>query len=299
MKAPMYVSPWVRCPSCGNPIQVEQKQIIDYFKGQLIACARCHSTLDWWSTSCREIEDNFMQNQAFVFIGAQTLLFQLELKNGLKTIYRFSDYGTPKDAKILYVNYTPDGGGLFPIEMHGNVSTKRFLGDEVVLYPAPLAAGKIPGDTKVNVMVSWVPRTVNDESWQSLVDAFEAFAHEKYSSMVVPANVAVESALCRVLTTYLEKFVSKKRVEDFLENAATYGHQLNVLIPTIASLKSLPLLPNHVRGALNKLRSFRNDLAHAGVLEKPLDPRSAAEALCGALFGFYYVRYIEEQLALP
>lgn len=238
-----------------------------------------------------------MYNQAFAFIGAQTLLFQLLLKSGQRATYRFSDYGIPSDAKILYVNYTPSGGGLFPVEMHGNVPTRRFLANEVVLYPVPFSANQTAGDTEVNVMVSWVPRTANDESWQSLVDAFEAFAHARYSSMVVPANVAVESALSRVLTAYLERFVSKNRTEDFLENAATYGHQLNVLLPFIASLKSLPLLPDHVRGALNKLRRFRNDLAHAGVLKQPLDQHSAAEALCGALFGIHYVRYVEEQLS--
>jgi AcrR family transcriptional regulator len=238
-----------------------------------------------------------MHNQAFAFIGAQTLLFQLLLKDGQRTIYRFSDYGIPQDAKILYVNYTPSGGGLFPLEMHGNVPTRRFLSNEVVLYPMPFAADKTPEDTEVNVMVSWVPRTASDESWQSLVDAFEAYAHARYSSMIVPANVAVESALSRVLTGYLERFVSKRRIEDFLENAATYGHQLNVLLPVIASLKSLPLLPDHVRGALNRLREFRNDLAHAGTLKQPLDPHTAAEALCGALFGIHYVRYIEDQLS--
>lgn len=237
-----------------------------------------------------------MHNQAFAFIGAQTLLFQLLLKNGQRTIYRFSDYGIPQDAKILYVNYTPSGGGLFPLEVHGNVPTTRFLSNEVVLYPMPFAADKPPEDTEVNVMVSWVPRTASDESWQSLVDAFEAYAHARYSSMVVPANVAVESTLSRVLTGYLERFVSKKHIENFLENAATYGHQLNVLLPVIASLKSLPLLPDHIRGALNKLRDLRNDLAHAGTLKQPLDSHTAAEALCGALFGIYYVRYIEDQL---
>jgi hypothetical protein len=292
----MYVAPWVRCPSCGHPIQINNNQVVNYFKQQPIQCESCHASLDWWTTSWKEIEENFMHNQAFAFIGAQTLLFKLTLKPGQRTAYRFSDYGIPADAKILYVNYTPSGGGLFPIEMHGNVPTRRFISNEVVLFPASFP-GQPGNDTDVNVMVSWVPQTANEESWQSLVDAFEAFTHARYTSMVVPANVAVESALSRVLTGYLERFVSKKRTEDFLENAATYGYQLNVLLPVIASLKSLPLLPDNVRGALNKLRGLRNDLAHSGVLEKPLDQHSAAEVLCGALFGSHYVRFIDEQLS--
>lgn len=27
----MYVAPWVRCPLCGHSIQIEKKQVIDYF----------------------------------------------------------------------------------------------------------------------------------------------------------------------------------------------------------------------------------------------------------------------------
>ena len=114
--------------------------------------------------------------------------------------------------------------------------------------------------------------------------------------MIVPANVAVESAMSRLLTSYLERFVSKKRVEEFLENAATYGHQLNVVLPVIASLTSLPLIPDHVRGALNKLRELRNDLAHSGAPKQQLDHATSAELLCGALFGFHYVRHVQQEL---
>ena len=35
---------------------------------------------------------------------------------------------------------------------------------------------------------------------------------------------------------------------------------------------------------------------YAGTIKQPLDSHTAAEALCGALFGIYYVRYIEDQL---
>jgi len=299
MEKPRYIAPWARCPGCGHPIQIEDKYVIDYFNSRPILCTNCQRSLDWWATVCREIEDNFMYNQAFAFIGARTLLFQLVLRGGQRTIYRFSDYGIPPDAKVLYVNYTshtPDGRGYFPVEIHGNVPTRRFFMNEVALYPIPVGSGEPLPDSEVNVMVSWVPRTADDESWESLVDAFEAYGNARYPSMIVPANVAVESAMSRLLTSYLERFVSKKRTEDFLENAATYAHQLNVLLPVLGSLNGLPLIPDHVRGALNRLRDLRNDLAHAGALEQPLDHRGAAELLCGALFGFHYVRHIQQHL---
>ena len=292
----MNIAPWVRCPECGHPIQIEDSQVIGYFSGKPVVCAKGHKVADWWKTACQEIEENFMLNQAFAFIGAQTIIFQLVLQQGKRTTYRFSDYGIPRDARILYVNYTPQGGGLFPIEMHGNVPMRRFFNDEVVVFPVPFGPNDSVVDTEVSVMVSWVPRTADDESWQSLTDAFEFYAQTRYTSMIVPANVAVESALSRLLTAYLEKFIAKKRVEDFLENAATYGHQLNVVLPVLTALNSLPALPDHVRGVLNRLRGLRNELAHTGVLEHPLDQRNAAELLCGSLFGLHYVRHTNDLL---
>ena len=296
MKKLMFVAPWVRCPVCDHPIQIEDSQVTGYFSGKPVICSNGHQLADWWRTACQEIEENFMFNQAFAFIGAQTVIFRLSLQPGKRVAYRFSDFDIPRDARILYVNYTPQGGGLFPIEMHGNVPTRRFVNDEVVVFPVPFGPDNSAVDTEVSVMVSWVPRTADDESWQSLTDAFESYAQTHYSSMIVPANVAVESALSRLLTAYLEKFVAKKRVEDFLENAATYGHQLNVVLPVLAKLNSLPDLPDHVRGVLNRLRSLRNELAHTGVLEQPLDQRGAAELLCGALFGLHYVRHANKLL---
>lgn len=296
MKFPAYVAPWVACPECGQPIQVEDTQVTGYFNGKSVSCPSGHKVTDWWKVACSEIENNFMLNQAFAFIGARTLLFRLHLQPATRVSYRFSDYGIPTDARILYVNYTPQGGGLFPMEMHGNISTQKFLSDEVTVFPVPLRADVPIGNTEVSVMVSWVPKMLNDDSWLSLTDSFEYYANNQYASMIVPANVAVESAMSRLLTAYLQKYVGKNRAEEFLENAATYGHQLNVILPLVTAQNAFPSLPDHVRGMLNKLRSLRNQLAHTGVLENPLNKRQAAELLCSALFGLHYVRHVGELL---
>ncbi len=299
MDSTTLLSPWCRCPRCNERIPVHDAYVVDYFASKPVVCPSCHEHLDWWAVVRRAIEENFMFNEAFAFIGARTLLFDLPLRRGERTVFRFSDRGIPKDAKILYVNYTPytpGGNGLFPLEWHGNVATRRFRFDETVLFPVAFGPEQSDKETTLHVMVSWVPHTPEDESWQNLVDAFEAYAAERYSSMIVPANVAVESALSRLMTTYLERFAGKKRAEDFLENAATYGHQLNVLLPMIMSLNSLSMLPDHVRGCLNRLRELRNELAHSGVLKESLGQRQSAEILCAALFGFHYVRHVSQDL---
>lgn len=279
---------------------VYASNIVEYFNNVEVQCPSCRKRLDWWQVAHHAIEENFMGNQALSFVGARTAVFTLHLREGKRTTYRFSEHGVAPGAKVLYVNYTPNapgGNALFPLEWHGNVPTRRFWTDEVVLHPVPVTEGEPPEDTTVAVMVTWVPHGAADESWQSLFDAFEAFVVERYASVVVPANVAVESSLLRLMTAYLDRFVGKKKSADFLSNAATYGHQMNVLLPVFAAVNGLPRLPTHIAGSLNRLRSLRNDLAHGGATDVPLDRKGAAEILAAALFGFHYVRYLHHQLS--
>jgi hypothetical protein len=262
-----------------------------------VKCSACSAEINWWQTALSGIERNFMFNHAFAVIGARETLFRLVLKEGENLMYKFSDHGIPVGSKVLYVNYTPQGPGrISPVEFHGNVPTRKFFSDSVVLCPVPMGPPTEIKETEIAVLVSWVPSTADDESWDSLVGATESYSHERYSSMVVPANVAVESSLSRYLNRYLVRFASKDRVENFLDSAATYSHQLNVLLPMIAKLHEVAAMPAAVLSALNRLRKLRNDLAHAGVTPAPLDQKSAAELLCGALFGFHYVKYLSAKL---
>lgn len=293
---PNHVAPWVRCLSCSAPIVFMQEQLASYFRCVPLACPSCNASHDWWSVALSEIQNNFMLNQAFVLAGASTAIFKLNLIPGRRLTYRFSDYGIPKDAKILYANYTPGAGGLFPIELHGNVPMWRPVSNEVSVFPVPVGVGVEPAITNVNVMVSWVSSSINDESFQCLIEAFEAYSAGQYSSMVVPANVAVEVALSRLLTLFLKRYASGEKVGNFLENAATYGHQLNVVTPLISGMLKLPPVPEHLRGKLNRLRALRNQLAHSGALEKPLHAKEAAELICASLFGFHYVRLLRTLL---
>lgn len=293
---PIEIPPWIRCHQCSTALPFQPAHISNYFAGTQLQCSECRSSWNWWSIACLEVENNHLGSQAFAFLGARTSIFKLTLREGNRIVYRFCDYEIPNDANILYVNYTPSGGGLFPVELHGNVSRPRFFPDEIVVFPVPLNERNACVDTEVTVMVSWVPTSINDDSFRSLVVAFEAFSAGVYQSMIVPANVAVESALSCLLTGFLTAIVSKKRAEDFLDQGATYSHQLNVVLPLITSLQKLPQLPDPVRESLNDLRNCRNSLAHSGVLRQELTQKAAARLLCGALFGLHYVRYLELKL---
>lgn len=287
------ISPIVTCPSCGGLLTVSSQNVVNHLWGIPNICRACRATLDWWQITRHAINDNFLGHDALGFAGAQTKLFIVELRPQERTVYRFSDHGIPLGAKVLHINYTPQGGGLFPLEIIGNVPTRRVQLDEVVLYPAPLGNSPLE-PTRVAVLATWIPPDDElDESWQSLYDAFEAFTVDKYLSVIVPANVAVESSLRRLMVTLLNGTVGRKRIDDFLDNAATYGHQLNVLLPVFAEAMHFPQLSREIVGFLNRLRSIRNNLAHGGGTKLPPGRKEVADLLSAALFAFHYIRHLQ------
>lgn len=294
----MQIEPWVRCTQCNAPLPIREQYIDFYLSGQKLTCPECSESLDWWSVVLHEIRDNFMFNQAFAPIGARSTIFKVTLKPGELTHYKFSDHGIPSNAKVLYVNYapyTPGGSGLFPLEFHGNIPTRRLIGDKVTIFPMPLGDGAANVETEVSVCATWIPHTADDNAWLSLVDAFEAYTADRYEAAIVPANVAVESTLSRFLAEYMTQYSSRKRIDDFLANAATYSYQLNIIIPLVVSLAGFAKLPDDIRGQLNRLRDLRNQISHHGATDKPLTKEDVAEVLCAALFGFRYVRLIEAE----
>jgi hypothetical protein len=148
----------------------------------------------------------------------------------------------------------------------------------------------------LNCYATWIHNTWDDVSWTNLVDSFDAYAGNRYLEAVIPANVAVESSLSSILSAYLRKYSARKNVKSFLQDAATYSHQLNVLLPVITELNNLPKMPGHIRGKLNRLRKYRNQISHDGKTDEELTKDDTSEIICGALFGFRYIQLIKDQL---
>jgi hypothetical protein len=158
----------------------------------------------------------------------------------------------------------------------------RFAYDKALAFAGPRATGSVR-----------IPSSAMDESWKGMADAVEAYSQKRYPSIIVPASVAVESSLSGLLSSHLPSLVHPG-------SAANYPHQLHVLLPLVAHYNGIPQLPRPVRAALDRLRARREEPAHAAAAAAaaaaPLDAHGAAELLCGALFGFRYVRYVEGRL---
>lgn len=293
--SPIHSRSFVPCPVCKQPLQEHSSYALEYFEGKKLTCLRCGTAFDWWDAILRLLKDVFSKFYAFSALQAKFTLLQVMLPPGKRTLVRFSEHGVPANARILHVSYTPIGGEAFPVETHSNDPVRHFVPSAVNLFPVPNVSGHTT-DQEVTIAVLWVENAGQDEAWQNLIDAVEAFAQGRYAAMVVPANVAVEAILRKCLFECLEGIASKDRLKTFFREAATYSHQLNVLQPLLALIARAPKLPNHIRGHLNRLRDLRNDLAHDGTSEVPLDKKAAAECLCGALFGFQYVRLVHPLL---
>ncbi len=293
----MNIAPWVPCTNCSAPIMVESVYIEKYFKAEPISCPNCKSEIDWWVTIQQSIREKKL-NLAFSILEAKTNLINLQLVPEQRTRVKLSENGIPPDARVLYMNYTPQEGGLFPIEIHGNVPHRRIIGDEIWVYPIPISNNNSVSTTKVSVMITWVKHSLNEISLLNITDAFEAYSINQYQDSIIPANVAVESALSKLLSKYISDIVSKKGTDNFLKNTATYSSQLNIVLPLIVATKGLTLLPDNIRGLLNRLRDLRNQIAHEGNTKNELTKTDTADILCAALFGLKYIALIGAELGV-
>ena len=283
------------CLTCNGPIPAKLENIRGHFLGKRLTCNECHNEHDAWETYRSAIEVNFMGNAVYSVIGAHAIFFKERLKRDKPLQIKFERYGIPPGSRILQIIYTPNGP-LFGMEAHGNMSTtRRYYDDGVTLWPAPFT-DSAPDEVDLSVVVTWIYEDANTESVISLVDACEAFAHEKYTDTIIPANIVVEVETSRLLSDVLSHTSSTKRVDEFLSNEATYGAQLDILIPFIATTYDKPRLPDPIAGHLRRLRKLRNQLAHQGKLVKELDKRGTSELICAALFGFVYVSWLRSEL---
>lgn len=290
------------CPKCQDfAILFKEEYTRQYLEGKKVQCPSCKNDIDWWEFILETIEDNFLLTEAVAPIGARNLLFDIILKYEEEYELDFQSYGLPENAKILAINYTPQGPYLFPIEIHGNYKFRFIIPHKIKLYPKPNKRDDFKPENKIAVMVTWIPQSEDDDSWANIILAFENYTMDpfgitKLNSIVIPANVAVESKLTKFVDTYLTTFISKSRVKDFLVNGATYSSQLNVILPIISKITSVKELPSHIRGQLNRLRDLRNELAHLGKLRSQLERKDAALLLSASLFGFHYLQILEDKL---
>ncbi len=283
---------WMACTSCSAPLHLDR---VHEFERLTATCPSCSAEIDLWDMVVTNTARAAFPDQALAILGARATHFKLVLRRGASLAVDFEKYGVPPDAKIIGVNYTPManavGASLVPIEMHGNFP--RRYEEPFVRYLYPMTVGGEPVEAEVSCAVSWVPHAADDLAWTQLVEAFHQFWVGRFDAAIIPANVAVELTVSRLLGRVLRESAKEKDVEQFLQSAATYSHQWKILLPALVRVHSAPAMREAVRSTINGLRTVRNKIGHSGRPEAPLSKKETAEYICAAVLGVLYVRSLE------
>lgn len=283
------------CPECKKSAYSLDLDLMEkYFYQKPISCPHCKSMLNLWDMLINFLELGY-STYVYALIGGINSTIKLLLKPNETITLDFEKLGMPKGAKILHLGYTPNAPGLFPVELHGNTPLRYIIPKKILIFGRPVGETDFEKEVPVIVGVDWVPMNDDNDIWYNLIEAFEALGKGQFTSTIIPANVTVEAKLYSIMVNYFENICGKERSIDFLNNAATYSYQLNVLLPLLSDKISFPNLPTSIVGNLNRLRNLRNELAHKGstaVFEK----KECITLLLSTFFCMSYLILFEKKL---
>ena len=287
--------PW-ECPECKRQFHFTADLIDAYFSQKNIVCPACSHKDSPWMVALKMIRGP-MPWGLFYPLGATTTVYFTKLFLNTVTRINLHDHGLPKDAVILDLTYTPSK--MFCIEMSSNSRRQRPSGARLQLFgfQTYTVQDKSVSEGEVNIAVTWVRSSEADFSWNNLVAAFDGYASPDFKTAIVPANVSIENRLFNLISSEFGSVCTGDRLKEFLERAATYSHQLNVLLPYVANKHAFHQMDTDLRGCLNRLRNLRNDLAHRGHLDNTVTKESCAELLVASVFAFRYLDRLQLHIA--
>ena len=147
------------------------------------------------------------------------------------------------------------------------------------------------------MLIFWIEPEALDLPDARLVDAVDCFTNGWYRRMILSSSAAVEALLLSIVRFEMKRVANDDTVEGFLRDAATYAHQLGILVPYIATQHSFPLLPPSVVTSLRRMRELRNAIAHGRGTERPTHD-DACNLLANALVATRYLSSLA-QILLP
>jgi hypothetical protein len=279
------------CPGCGSALQFTDLDFENYFNSKTNFCTGCKKELDFWDVVERQLEFKAL-GWHYSLLGCEGRISEILLTPG--KIYELDLSKEIGEGRLLYINYTPQGGGLFPIQLHSNTPITHIMFSKIHLYPMP--ARENPEETKIIIVYWFSPKDVSDDlSNVLLVDAFQRYYEENYRYMVISAQTSIEILQYRFLEGLLKSSnISNKRIKPFLEEQVTFSKQLFTLLPFLASIMKFPPLNSQILEGLHILVNRRNDVVHHGVPETPWDKKEMIKALMGAFYTFKYYKALHK-----
>lgn len=286
----------ISCTKCGRIVPVDNSTFERFFNLQKDACPYCKAELDLWETIKVVLQRPAVTfGMHYVLLGCQGNWTNILLEpNKIYTLDLTKEIG---DGELLYITYTPDNGGLFPVEWRNNVPDKHIRRKIINLIPHYIPIdGKAPRETKVNVLYWFASKEIcEDISTMLMVDAFERFYEKNYRYMLISTQTAIEKLQYQFFSSLLQTGgLSKERIENFLEEKATFSIQLFTLVPLFAKIMKFPSLTTEINKGLKILRDGRNDVVHEGKLSSEFDEKDMKLAILSAFFTFKYFKVIHK-----
>jgi hypothetical protein len=208
-------------------ITLKHESFVAYFTSGATPCPACGERLDWWKETRNDFARTFPEWQMAALIGAHVSARRLELHPEQSALIDLRELGIPPDAEILNVYLDTTVRGEPPHTLPALMVDTQLRFDPfpptVILYGA--AHGAETRSATQDVFITWVAPGVNEVSAHNLVDAARQYGAGRYHALVVPANVAVESALSQAATLAVRGFAKQEGDQVFL------GGGRHVLVP--------------------------------------------------------------------
>jgi hypothetical protein len=289
------VGPAIPCSDCRYSLGTIADVAPRFFEIGSFRCIHCNREIDAWEASQKLVRRLGASFNGLISLGAQQTFFTMKLGRNETKEVDFSQYAVPQDATLLQILFTPQRRDCCIPLVIQECFLPQTLSRKVLVFGQALE-----GDAQEEVIswcVTWVPSHDDyKESWIYLTEAFDAWASRKHWHVILPAYVAFEIALMRIVKSAMERRLSKERIADFCRNGLTSSVALNVILPLLCDSSNVKHLPDSIRGELNRLRKLRNDLVHDGLRKDAVSQQLASEMLCATVFGFEYLRYAERGL---
>lgn len=129
----------------------------------------------------------------YIFLDCTVIITSITLKPN--EIYTLDLSSEIEDGKLLYINYTPNCGNLFPLEIHGNCPIGNEYRIKKLLYPYVLDKN-LPVKTNVSVQYIYaLGKLTHKIGFNQLIEGFEYFSKKNYVTAIIKLQIACEFIL--------------------------------------------------------------------------------------------------------
>jgi len=282
----------VMCTSCSTMLDITSINVISTIANIPQTCSVCNNNLDIYNLIKFSLL-NGLQWNIFGLVKAKLTYYTFILQPNHTHSINLYDIGLLPDSRIINISYTPSSDGVFPLEVHGNFPNRFSYPTKLELYGKPDILDAKP--TTVTVSIVWTKYT-DDNNLNFLIDSFDLFTQGNYKNMILPTNLVIETKLLSFLKEYLPFCnIGNKTVNKF-NDKTHYNDTLNTILPLIIDYENYYTIDPAFIANLNKLRDYRNDIAHNGVFIDSITKETFADLLASVFFVFSYL--IEFELHL-